>query len=211
MFIFIILGAIISYVPILGKYFRIYYTLIHELGHALMTILTKGQLHHIHLNANESGHAMAGVRGRFQTFLVAIVGYPTPLVITIILLYFIEEGKFTEILLGLIITAAISLLLWVRNAFGVVWVVLFLFTSIMIYIQGSDLFIAVYVKVFTGILYVTSFTNTLNIFRVSLNRPMESGDAKLLQQVTGLPVIVWGVLFLGTGIGMIFFTLPMIF
>ena len=84
--------------PIIGKVFRVFYTMIHELGHALMAMITSGEIISISLFADTSGNTITKSKGKFEQFLIAIAGYPIAAVLVFVFFYLIHIEKTNMVL-----------------------------------------------------------------------------------------------------------------
>jgi hypothetical protein len=104
---------------------RLGVTAVHEMGHALAARLTGRRVLAVHLRADTSGvtyHAgPAGWAGRLATVLA---GYPAPGLVAVAGAWLCAAGHpraWLALLAGL---AAVAVVLWVRNLFGIVVVVI---------------------------------------------------------------------------------------
>src|SRR6056297_3111471 len=51
----LVAAAVLPKIPFIGRYFQVFNTLIHEDGHAIMALLSRGQIKRIELFADTSG------------------------------------------------------------------------------------------------------------------------------------------------------------
>ena len=54
-YLFIILALLLPRVPVVGKWFNVINTIVHETGHALMALLMEGKVHKIEIFQDSSG------------------------------------------------------------------------------------------------------------------------------------------------------------
>ena len=124
-FIYYLLSIILTRLPIVGKYFAIVNTLIHEVGHQLASIITFGEAHKIKLFANTEGVAYSSHRFWIGKVLTALAGYVFSSFMAAIFFVFIYKGKFDLVIYILVAILVISLIFWVRNWYGFFWTLTF--------------------------------------------------------------------------------------
>lgn len=114
-----ILSAVLWYIPgaeVVTYPIRLFVTLIHEGGHAAMTLLTGGQVERIALDARANGLTMS-LGG--LPFLIYMAGYLGTTVFGALSLQIARRAGKGPHTLGVMAGAALALtLLWVRNGFG---------------------------------------------------------------------------------------------
>ena len=85
LYIFIPIALILPRVPVIGKFFNIINTAIHEFGHALMALIMQGKVHKIELMRDTSGTTVTQCPTLAGNILVSIAGYPFDGLIWIVL------------------------------------------------------------------------------------------------------------------------------
>lgn len=211
LFYYIALGLILTRIPFIGKYFRLYTTFIHEMGHAIMALLTRGKVYQIHINPDTSGLAFTGTRGRVSRILVSIIGYPFSIIISVVMLKMVYEGNSRSVLIGVIFFMAIGTFFWVRNNFGFVWAHISIAISLVLLFYTNPTMIDIYVKTMVGIVFVESILTTIVLFKITLRNKEQATDSKNLREATGIPEIVWSTLFLVFAVYMSYYSFPMWF
>ena len=73
--VYILIAILLTKLPIVGKYFALINTLIHEIGHQLASMVTFGKAHKIHLFANTEGLAFSSHRFWIGRVLTTLAGY----------------------------------------------------------------------------------------------------------------------------------------
>ncbi|HPT04353.1 MAG TPA: M50 family metallopeptidase, partial [Bacteroidales bacterium] len=75
---YVLLGIslLLTRTPVIGKYFRVVNTMIHESGHALMTLFTSGSILKVELFSSTEGDTVTKSSSRFCQMLIALAGYP---------------------------------------------------------------------------------------------------------------------------------------
>ena len=105
----------------LWRWGRLGVTAVHEGGHAVAARLVGRRVVAVHLRADTSGVTYhAGSAGRISRLVTTVAGYPAPGLLAVAGAALCATGR-PRAWLGLLAAlAAIGLLLWVRNLFGVV-------------------------------------------------------------------------------------------
>ncbi|RSL33344.1 M50 family peptidase [Salibacterium salarium] len=206
MTLLLIAGAIgiLMYVPVIGSYLSIFYTLIHESGHALAAVLTGGKVKSISLFSNTEG--LASTRHhKFGFFITSIAGYPFASIVSVLFMYVLQNEWYNELGIALLVYLVFSALFWVRNSYGVFWITTILLMAYFIWSQHADK-ILVYVLTGVGfILLVQAFISCWHILILSIRSPESAGDASMLSRLSFIPAPFWGFLFFMQG--MFFFAL----
>ncbi len=199
----IILVAVIArMLPVLGKMLCVLYTMIHETAHAIAAILSSSKILSINLFHDTSGIAKTATSNSIATFIIVIAGYPLAAIFSYLSCYLIYSNQFQLLLTILLAIAAINLLLWVRNQYGILWLLIFIsLISYLIYSQDLKL-MKVFSTFFATILFVESLVKSFVVFIMSIKSPALSGDAKILNQTTHLPSLFWGIIFLSFSVYM---------
>jgi hypothetical protein len=189
------LSLLLSRLPYIGKFVRVTNTLIHESGHAVMALFTSGSVVSVDLFSDTSGNAVTRSSYLIGKILVALAGYFSSSLAALVLFYFLKAGYHSYILYALCAVAAINLLLWVRNAYGIVWLLLFIgVIAGSIYLKNDKLIYGLSV-VFSGVVLWESLTTAIVILYLSAANPKQAGDAKNLKEFTRIPAVLWGLLF----------------
>ncbi|WP_181350790.1 M50 family metallopeptidase [Thalassobacillus sp. CUG 92003] len=196
MVIGVILAVVLTQIPIIGRYFSVVNTLIHESGHSLMALLTGGEVRRISLFASTEGATMTAHRSWLSQVLTSASGYVFSSVIAFLLFYLIYKGHSHIVIYILLGFLAINLVFWVRNVYGIFWLVTFGAGFIWMLRSGHETVIQ-YVLVFiASLLFVKAITSAFEIMVLSFISPHQAGDATNLAQATWmLPAQVWGILF----------------
>lgn len=193
----ILISFILLKTPFIGKYISLIGTLIHEVGHALITLLTFGEVQKIKLFSNSAGEAWSSNRHWISKMLTNIAGYPAASISSYLLLYLIKNKQYEYILLFFIAIFTFSLIFWIRNLYGIFYVITFLsLLSIMIRVGNTKL-IEVILLFITCTIWTDSILSSLHIFKASFVDYKNSGDALNLAKATLIiPTPIWGTFFL---------------
>lgn len=200
-------SIILTQIPYLGKFFRVINTMIHEFGHASMALILKGEVVKINLFSDTSGNALTKVNGKLSIFLVSISGYPFSSIIAFLIFYLISNSF---IILSIIIFMGfglISLILFVRNSYGIIWLLFFLIASGII-LQQNTLRILYFWSVFNGsLLLIDSVISSFVLLKISIQNPNGAGDAYNLKKITHLPVWFWAFFFTSINVYIAYLTI----
>jgi hypothetical protein len=89
------------------------------------------------------------------------------------------------------------LLLWIRNIYGAVWVLAFCGTNgYLIYINNPH-YINIAALLYAVFIAVDAVFSALTVFFFSIKQKEKAGDATLLKKITGVPAVIWGMVFAG--------------
>ncbi len=171
--------------------------LLHEISHGLAAVATGGRIVEIQIQQGEAGHAVTmGGNG----FLIYSAGYLGSLVFGVLLLVASTRTKVEKpvaALLGLLLlVVAVRFVPWGDNTFGKV----FAFGTGALFIGLAALprvcaTVALRVVAVTSCLYVL-----LDIKSDVLDRPGGDSDAARLAELTGVPSLVWGLLWIAVSV-----------
>jgi hypothetical protein len=194
-FLFLVLAFILIQIPIIGNYISIINTLIHESGHAFIALLG-GNVKTISLFMNSEGVTYSNQSTWIGSFFTCLAGYVFSSFMAFLSFWLIGKKKQTvliDILLGFI---AMNLLFWVRNPYGLFWLVSFGLVFLYLLIKGSQSFRNHLLLLISSVLLVDSVKSAYEIMYISFMQPKSAGDAFNLAQLTGIiPVQVWGTFF----------------
>ncbi|MBU8907639.1 M50 family metallopeptidase [Desertibacillus haloalkaliphilus] len=200
------MGAfIVSHIPIVRQVFATVNTLIHESGHAIAALLTSGKVYSVSLFLNSEGLAQTGTRSWLSKFIVSYAGYTFSSAIAFISFYFISTGRTAVIFYGLFTLAIINLLFWIRNVYGILW--LFGFLGFCLYIEYNQLSaLKEHFTLFVAcIVLIQSVSTSFAVLYLSLIQPSRAGDATNLAKLTFIPATLWGFVFFGQSIVVLYY------
>ncbi len=191
----VVLAIALNYIPYVGKFFKVFNTLVHENAHAFMSLIASGEVVSIHLFSNAEGSATTKPKNSISKFLIALSGYVFASVFSFVLAYWVYIEAYGIILYAFLTLAVLNLLLWVRNTYGVIWlIVICLGIGSIFYfdLQEAKKYTALLIS---AIVVIDAFVSACIILYLSIKNPRQSGDAKSLQQFTYLPAFFWGLIF----------------
>ncbi|MBO4481457.1 MAG: M50 family metallopeptidase [Bacteroidales bacterium] len=191
----LVAAFVLPKIPYVGKFFNVINTGIHELGHALMALILQGQVLKIELFGDTSGSAVTKSANRFTAVLVSLSGYLFASAVAYFAFYLINIGYVNHFIIGLSLVFLLMLILWVRNWFGVIWVLLFVALNAFLIYHGNELYINIAALFYAVMILIESVWSTLVVLFISVVNPESAGDAANLQKQTHVPAFIWALLF----------------
>lgn len=190
--VLIIAAAVALSVPrVTWRWFGLYVTFVHELGHALAALMTGRIVRGIRLNLNHSGETVSVGRGSAGIAWSGFWGYPAPAVAGAAMIWAAASGWAGAALsIGAILL--LVALLFIRNLVGVAIAVGCAILAQLL-VLFSDREFSAYVVVCLGIALVVGAVK--DWFKVAAvhakRRRLESSDAYILARTTGVPAVIW--------------------
>ena len=167
----------------------------HESGHAVMALLTGGGVMNIKLSADTSGAAQTKSKYWLGKVLTSLAGYPVSSLTAWLFFWLLQQHKTNYVFYTIVSLICINLILWVRNTFGMIWLVIMGAICTLIYIYANaeiQYYAAVF---FAGIILCQSVYSSVNLLIITVKNPGKAGDAKNLKDFTFLPALIWAALF----------------
>ncbi|HEX9227880.1 MAG TPA: M50 family metallopeptidase [Arthrobacter sp.] len=197
----VVLGAAALCLPAAWRYFGLFTTLVHELGHAVAGISAGRFVTGIRIHRDHSGethsYGPVGASAVWSTFW----GYPVPAAVGGALLWAALAG-WAQTALSLSALILVLALPAVRNLFGAV-VVLGCSSASLAMVWTADPLVTAHVTLAVGVaLLAGSLRSFGEVLLVHSRYPedLDSSDAHILAQATGVPAAVW-LLLLGAVLG----------
>ena len=170
-------------------------TLIHEISHAVVAILTLGKVKKINLNSDKSGTTHYYSRNSISSIVTAYAGYTGSSLATVLLYYLLYNQKYSMVLYGFLILTLISALLWIRNLYGFLWTIIFSGILFIIIYYHNESFILHSSVLLSSIVWVQSIAAAYTILKLSFKNKEDAGDATSLAKHTFIPALIWGLIF----------------
>lgn len=193
----IVAAAVVLAVPgSTWRYFGLFVTVIHELGHAFAGLLTGQRLTGIRINSDQSGSTHSLGRGGWRVVWTGFWGYPTPALVGAILIWCALNGWHPAALSVSVVVIALTLL-FIRNWYGVLVILgcIAISGALLLY---ADRILLGYITLMLGVaLVVGAVRDWLNVASVHVRRRRElaSSDAYILYRRTKVPAGLWLALF----------------
>ncbi|WP_052352779.1 M50 family metallopeptidase [Neobacillus dielmonensis] len=194
-FIFLIAAFLLIHAPLIGNYFRVINTLFHESGHALVALMG-GKVERISLFMNSEGATYSRQTTWIGSFVTSMSGYIFSSFMAFLSFLLIGKKKqnlLIDILLGFI---ALNLIFWVRNPYGVFWLLSFALFFLYLLIKGSQGLRNHLLLLIASVLLVDSIKSSYEILYLSFIQPSAAGDAANLARLSLIvPAPIWGAFF----------------
>lgn len=190
------LAFLLPRIPVVGKFFNIINTALHEFGHALMALVTGGSVDKIELFKDTSGTTTTKSSSKFSAILVSLAGYPFAASVAWLSFYLIRQGAEQGLVIGLSLLFVVMLLFWIRNWYGALWVVLFCVGNGLLLYYGESEWLHYVALFYAVMILVESVTSTITIVVLSIRDGSRAGDATNLAKTTHVPAFFWALLFL---------------
>lgn len=175
---------------------KIFVVLLHEISHGLVAVATGGAIERIVITANQGGLCRCPGGSAFLTLSAGYLG--SLLWGGAILMTARGRGRTPQIATAAIgIVVIVVTLLYVRNVFGVLFGVSFGGGMVMAghYLPASGNAALLTALGLTSCLYAI-----LDIKSDILDRPQVMSDARMLSELTGVPTVIWGVLWVAVAL-----------
>ena len=191
--VLIIAGAAVLTVPRpTWRWFGLFVTFVHELGHAFAALMTGQMVKGIHLRFDHSGQMRSMGRSRLAAAWTGFWGYPVPAVVGALLVWAAFNGwaGFALSTGALVLLAA---LLFIRNAQGLVIACGCAGVSVLLVWFASPFAVSC-ITLGVGIaLLAGAVRDWFNVLGVHTRRrrSLQSSDAFILYQRTGVPAVLW--------------------
>ncbi|SDH46994.1 M50 family metallopeptidase [Alteribacillus bidgolensis] len=196
-FIIVVIGFLM-YIPVIGPYFSLFNTLVHESGHAVTALLTGGEVKSISLFSSTEGVA-ATHHHRPGLILTSLSGYPFASILSVLFIYMVEKEWYLGAGISLLVLLGYNLIFWVRNLFGIFWILSILTGTYLLWYQSYVDALEYLIIGISLVLWIQAFFSCWHIFLISLKTPKHAGDASVLARLTFIPAQLWGFLFLLQG------------
>ncbi len=179
-----------------SSFFRNVNTLIHEVSHAVVTLLLSGEVMFIHLFPDQSGVTYSAITDSWMTIPISLAGYPGSALFAMLLfrLYAARRERLGLMLIALI--AILCLVLFVRNGYGLVWCAGFALITLIIGSIAPNWLRVGYYLLIASICLVDTVVSAATILLIAIADPAGAGDAANLADILAVPAPVWAIGFL---------------
>lgn len=197
---FILIGALAAvFIPSAWRLTSHLITLVHEAGHALVAVLTGRRLRAIKLHSDTSGLTVTKGRTRGITMIAtAAAGYLAPSAFGLIIVALIAFDR-TMWSLYIALAGLGFLLLWIRNWFGLLLIVLAGSMTWLIANRTSEDFVD-YTAWFLGAFFLIASPRAV-WGHVRSRGVRRSSDSDVLAQISPIPAWLWAWIFQALTLG----------
>lgn len=189
------------------KPLKIFAVFLHELGHSLMAVVFGNGIQGFRINLDESGYALTLPKSTFSAFMIANGGYLGSVLFALLILY-LKRTALKKFILG---TAAILLLgvsiAYGKSVFTIIYAAVFAGFVLLLYMlhneKINDWVIDIIGVACAAYAVYDTFVDTI-LLQLNLRLHWIQGwktvqpqtDAVQLQQMTHVPAMLWGLLWL---------------
>lgn len=179
-----------------SSFFRNLDTMVHEFGHAIVTLALSGKVMYIELYSDHSGITYSTITKSWSVLPISLAGYMTASLFAWYLFSAYSKGRQKLGLQIITLLAIISLALFVRNAFGISWLIGFIILNLFMMIIGKIGWIRDFYYLLLAFLCLEeSVFGPISLVLYAWTDPGKAGDATNLSQYSGVPAIVWAAVF----------------
>lgn len=194
--LFLAVSAVLTrWIPF-SDFFRNVDTMVHELGHAFVTLLLSGQVLYIELYANHGGVTYSYIESGWRTIPLGLAGYLIASIFAYWMFRLYAGGRLGLGLMMLSALAVLSLVLFVRNPVGIYWLIGFIVVNCVAVIVPFGWLRNFYYLLVAFICLEESVMGPITLAYLSLTNPSAAGDAAGLANTTGIPALAWSIAFL---------------
>lgn len=188
-------SAILNHWIPFSSFFRNLDTMVHEFGHAVVTLIVSGKVLYIYLFADHSGVTYSYITSGWRMIPVAMAGYVSASLFSVYLFYAYSRGRLAQGLMVCTIIAALSLALFVRNGYGMAWIAGFMVVNAVVMLLPVKWLQHAYYLLIAFVSLEESVVGPIGLTVMALNNPSKAGDATGLAVSTVVPAVGWGILF----------------
>src|SRR3954453_16478237 len=176
--------------------FRLFVTVVHELGHAVATVLTGGQVTGIEISPGGGGLTL--VRGG-NFFLSVSAGYLGSSLFGAALLLMARAPWRRRLLQVLAVGLVVAVLGFFREPFGILVALLTAAAFWALAARGPEVVVTLFVALLAVLNGLYAVVDLLYLLQISGTSAALS-DAAILQRRTGIPALVWAFLWTAVGV-----------
>lgn len=210
-YLLILILVVVLWNSTIIKPLKLFTVFLHELGHALMAFTFGYGIQGFKVNLNESGYTLVQTKGWFSAFMVANGGYLGSVLFALLILY-LKRTPFKKLILGTIAILLLAVSIKFSGfSFTLLYSVLFAVFVLLLYMIQNEK-INDWVIDIIGISSVAyaiydTFVDTI-LLQLNLKLHLIQGwkvqqpvtDAVQLARMTGIPAIIWGIIWLGIAV-----------
>ncbi len=166
-----------------------------KIFHVLAVVVTKeGKSNKIKLFKTGTGETTNMIDSKIQKAMIVYVGYTGTLLLAIGLFYLLSINQFHFVLYFFIGLMVVSILLWIRNFFGVMWALSFAALLVLPLYLKNELAI-MHISIFiSSLILIQAIINAFQVISQSFQTGRKPGT---LERIARVPAIICGVALLG--------------
>ncbi len=195
MIIFLLISSILTHL-LPTSLFRNVNTLIHEFGHAIVTLMTSGDVKYIELYPDHSGVTYSSAGSSWSYIPIALSGYMISSFFTWLLFIWYKQNRMRFGLQFISVIAISSLIFFIQNTYGITWVIGFILVNVLVLAFAPEWMTRLYYVLIAFICLEESVFGAIWLVWLAWHDPLKAGDASLLHLHTSVPAIAWASLFM---------------
>lgn len=184
--------GIVAVASPLWRFVRFFETVFHEFGHAFVGMLLGQKLHGFKLRFNTSGETVMLAAGYgFRGMASQLAGYPAPIIIGSLALYYSYQG-YSVAITWIFVGISVFMAVFIRNLFGFIpLIIVGVLSGLSLWLDREGIPASLFFVSFTGVmLVVAGFRSLIDLFK---NLP-EGSDVWMLRERTLIGQRFWIVL-----------------
>ncbi|HHW49708.1 MAG TPA: M50 family metallopeptidase [Clostridiaceae bacterium] len=206
-YLLILLVVIVLWNTTIIKPLKLFAVFLHELGHAFMALVFGYGIQAFKVNLNESGYVISQSKGWFSSFMIANGGYLGSVFFALLILY-LKRTRFKKLILGSIAIILLTVSIKFSGfSFTLLYSIIFAVFVLALYmIQNeklNDWVIDIFGIVSVAYAIYDTFVDTI-LLQINLKLHLIKGwkveqpltDAAQLAEMTHIPALVWGIIWL---------------
>lgn len=193
--LFLGLSAFLTRMIPFSSFFRNLNTMLHEFGHALITLILSGRVTRIELNPDHSGVTYSLLQNSWSIVPIALAGYVLASLFALLFFYLYSMGKERLGIIAATLIAAVMLLFFVHQGFGLWWLIGFIVLNMIVLFFGGVVQHFYYILL-SFLALEESVMSTITVIVYAVTDPKSGSDAAALQAAIGVPAVIWAILFI---------------
>ena len=190
-----VLALLLVLVPATWPRVRLGVTVVHEAGHALVAVLVGRRLRSIRLHSDTSGLTVSRGKPRGPGMVAMLAaGYLAPAALGLLAALLLADGRSVGLLWLLVLLSA-GLILWVRNGYGVLVLLVGGAAVLVVTWYGNGQVQSVAAYLIAWLLLLAAPRPLVELLTAGRRRGRTS-DADQLAGLTRLPAVLWILLLL---------------
>jgi hypothetical protein len=190
-----VLALVLVLAPATWPRVRLGITVVHEAGHALVGVLVGRRLRSVHLHSDTSGLTVTSGKPRGPGMVAMLAaGYLAPAVLGLVAALLLADGRSVGLLWLLVVLAAV-LILWVRNGYGLLVLLLGGAGVLLLTWYGDGTVQSVAAYLIAWLLLLSAPRPLVELLTAGRRRGRTS-DPDQLAGLTHVPAVLWILLLL---------------
>ena len=178
---------------------KLFVVFLHEISHGIAAVATGGRIDRIVIEANQGGACYCGGGSPFVTLSAGYLGSLAWGLALVWLARFERRAHWTTAAIDLVV--CVVTLLYVRTVFGFAFG---LGVAVALLVAARRLPAPWSARLLYALGLTSALYAILDIKSDVIDRPGLDSDARMLAELTGVPTLVWGGLWIGIALGVVY-------